>query len=113
MKDPATIVPGGCDSPRAIDAGAWVRRAVCRQLPAGLGRMHGPRTDLARAVCSACPVREACLWSAMADEVGAEWRFGVRGGRSPGQRARLAGRVGGAPEAVRRFWRDMATGAVA
>jgi hypothetical protein len=46
---------------------------------------------LAIALCKGCPVRQACLDAALAAEgmVAGKQRFGIWGGLTPGQRARL------------------------
>lgn len=44
---------------------------------------------MARPICKACPVRHACLWDRMRDEP-SQGRFGMYGGLTPEERARLA-----------------------
>ena len=43
-------------------------------------------------ICAACPVKEECLESALAEEgnVSRHGRFGIRGGHTPRERARIA-----------------------
>jgi hypothetical protein len=43
----------------------------------------------ARSICESCPVRQACLDEAMAEEAGKSQalRFGMRGGLTPAERA--------------------------
>ena len=43
-------------------------------------------------ICAACPVREECLESALAEEgdIRGAGRFGIRGGHTPRERARIA-----------------------
>lgn len=64
----------------------WTDDATCR----------GKATDIffppvgrnateAKAICAACPVREACLTEALATE-SVNHRFGVRGGMTPAER---------------------------
>ncbi|MCX5112182.1 WhiB family transcriptional regulator [Streptomyces sp. NBC_00378] len=77
---------------------AWADHAACRGhadvfLP--------PRTEtdaapgLARQICESCPVRRACLVTAMEEEGSADQyrRAGVRGGLTPVERAHLARRM--------------------
>lgn len=54
------------------------------------------KTRAAIAVCMGCPVRRLCLAEALAEEgsAAASHRYGVRGGRSPRQRMRLAKQKG-------------------
>lgn len=49
-----------------------------------------------RRCCPGCPVVEVCFWSAMVEEAEGEvpYRFGVRGGTTPGLRAQIAAVVG-------------------
>lgn len=64
---------------------AWMTNAACRGMDAALffPDAGGP-TALARAVCSACPVREPCLQYALEENVAGVWA-----GTSPRQRATL------------------------
>lgn len=73
-------------------AADWRSQAVCAGLkkPDAMFPDPGnkPAVDVARAVCSICPVATACLEDALAEEGGRNKgnRFGVRGGKSPAQR---------------------------
>jgi WhiB family transcriptional regulator, redox-sensing transcriptional regulator len=67
-------------------AGAWRKRAACWNAPPWL--MFDPKRSAQRralALCQGCPVRQACLdYALFYDEP-----FGVWGGMTPGERARL------------------------
>ncbi|MFD3457890.1 WhiB family transcriptional regulator [Streptomyces sp. NPDC058691] len=71
----------------------WQRHALCRGMDSSLffsppgerGRDRQAREKEARAVCSHCPVIEACAWTAMS---GPE-QYGVWGGMSEADRNRL------------------------
>lgn len=72
---------------------------ICAQVDPELFFPDKGQSDLTRAaiaVCTGCPVREACLAEALAEEgsAAASHRYGVRGGRSPRQRTRIAQRQG-------------------
>ena len=74
-------------------APSWRDRAACR----GMGPETWFSTDardvaVALAVCRACPVRRSCLDAAMAEETSGRQRDGVRGGMTPGARARASTR---------------------
>lgn len=82
-----------------VGPGDWRASAVCRQVDPEL--MHPepgqPRAWAdARAICSRCPVRTACLDAALTEEdtSSARSRYGVRGGLTPRQRWREAERRG-------------------
>ncbi|WP_051338601.1 WhiB family transcriptional regulator [Streptomyces flavidovirens] len=70
----------------------WSDAAACAQHP----DLFIPENDgdpdytTAKRICRACPVIEQCLTAAMAEEKGADRhvRAGVRGGLTPGERAR-------------------------
>lgn len=70
----------------------WFDDAKCRGFDIELFFPHGrDATDIeqiALDVCDECPVREKCLDAALKEEadIGAKFRFGVRGGMSPYQR---------------------------
>lgn len=75
---------------------AWIEQAACSDADVGLFYDQGSEramapslTDLeAIAVCNACPVIEQCLKAALdRDE-----RWGIWGGKTPTQRAEMAGR---------------------
>jgi WhiB family transcriptional regulator, redox-sensing transcriptional regulator len=72
----------------------WEIFAACAQVDPEL--FYPPRGGdngaEAKRICLACPVLEACLADAMADEhrKGPKERHGIRGGLGPRQRARLA-----------------------
>jgi WhiB family redox-sensing transcriptional regulator len=62
---------------------AWQEQAACRAIPVELFfPMVEQESDEAKAVCSACTVREPCLESAIT----AGERFGVWGGLTPPER---------------------------
>ncbi|HBF79886.1 MAG TPA: hypothetical protein DD420_08115, partial [Streptomyces sp.] len=70
-------------------------QAICAQTDPELffpEKGQHDKTRSAIAICTGCPVRRACLAEALAEEgtAGASHRFGVRGGCSPRQRARMA-----------------------
>ncbi len=68
----------------------WHDQAACRNAPEAF-EGPGPKAD-ARALCQVCPVKAACLASAMIEEGpdDEQCRWGVRGGLTPGQRAELS-----------------------
>jgi WhiB family redox-sensing transcriptional regulator len=72
----------------------WADRAACIGQPDTVffpesGR---PRNrNLAQSICAGCPVRIRCLRMALETEVAGR-RFGIWGGLTPDQRARLAQR---------------------
>ena len=69
----------------------WRRRALCHGRVALFLTEAGPDAQYAQSVCLACPVREACLEAAMAEETGdSRSRAGIRGGLTPVQRVTLA-----------------------
>ena len=82
--------------PDTEPARAWLTKAACRAngvdpdlfFPAP-GDLRG--INAAKGVCARCPVRRACLADALAEEGGRAKsnRFGVRGGKAPGQRYAL------------------------
>lgn len=69
----------------------WIEQAACKDKPTEIffptSQGRGAY-DLARAICTGCPVREACLEDAMSTD---EWFavFGMRGGLNPTQREKL------------------------
>lgn len=72
---------------------AWQDDAACLNHV----QVFFPRTDnpadtaTAKKICGICPVKTACLDDALDMEVGAEEsRAGIRGGKTPKQRANLA-----------------------
>lgn len=73
-------------------AGPWDEDAACREHPVGMWFPepydYVSRRD-ATAICEACPVRLPCL--ALAVKNGE--RYGIWGGRTPKQRARLRSRM--------------------
>lgn len=75
------------------DAWDWQSRAACRGLDSAVffhpenerGRRRHRRDEQAKTICARCPVRRACLESAMTiDEP-----YGVWGGLSPDERDQL------------------------
>ena len=81
----------------------WPDQAKCRdskydpelwfsEVP-GKSRIATEHREYAKAICGLCPVRQQCLDLAMAHESGSHWhRFGIYGGLTPAERARLHGR---------------------
>jgi WhiB family redox-sensing transcriptional regulator len=69
----------------------WRKSATCRGMnddtffPAP-GKTAA--TNYAKSICAMCPARRACLEDALRAEGGRtkNYRFGVRGGKTPGQR---------------------------
>lgn len=78
----------------AIVLPAWIDEAVCASVDAELwfpGK--GDTTKPAKALCATCPVSAQCLaWAMETEEQTAGGRFGIYGGLSPRERARLARR---------------------
>jgi WhiB family transcriptional regulator, redox-sensing transcriptional regulator len=74
----------------------WTHAARCREigLEVFFPEEGGGAYTAARRICQACPVRALCLEAAMQREgdAGREYRGGLWGGLSPGQRHRLAQR---------------------
>ena len=76
---------------RPQPAGDWREVAACRGMaddtffpdPGDTAAVNHAKT-----VCAGCPVRRACLAEALAEEGGRTkaYRFGVRGGKTHGQR---------------------------
>lgn len=75
----------------------WWQVAACRGMDTELFFLPSSASDaetaLARGACAACRVSAECLAAAMEEEGrrGEESRFGLRGGLTPRQRARLYG----------------------
>lgn len=72
---------------------SWRARAACVGVPDDVffPVEHRRSPVEARRICNACPVRAACLNEAMSVENDSmRGRFGVFGGLTPTQRARLA-----------------------
>lgn len=71
----------------------WRDDALCTQVDVGdlFFPEKGGSTAPAKRICAACAVREECLRDALATERPGE-RHGVRGGATPSERAKLAGR---------------------
>lgn len=73
---------------------SWEKDAACKDKPLEWfipdGATGRGAYDLGREVCRVCPVREACLESAMREERGQLVRHGMRGGLNPSQRITLA-----------------------
>ena len=65
---------------------AWTREAAC----VGESRLFDSEhyAQRAKTVCAGCPVRLVCLEAALLEEAGGP-RFGVRGGLTASERARL------------------------
>ena len=73
----------------------WQRYAVCADPdidPDLFFPERGKNATKAKAICTTCPARQACLDAAMAEEADIGWRYGIRGGLSANERARLAGK---------------------
>ena len=64
----------------------WMERAACRgEDPLVFFPVRGGTSTKARAICSVCPTRQACLEYALADpEISGVW-----GGTSEGERRKL------------------------
>lgn len=80
----------GTSDDRAPD---WRGQAACRGGRDGLWFSTAETTqEIARQICSTCPVAAECLDLAMAAEgaLGAAGRFGIFGGMTPTERARMA-----------------------
>lgn len=84
-------------APEAPTVEPWIAQAECATVDPDLmfpaiGDKHAYRD--ARSVCAACPVIKQCLEDAMAIEgtAGKTNRHGVRGGKSPAERADLYNR---------------------
>lgn len=64
----------------------WMMLGTCRQVrPAVFFPNDGVGVDMARRVCSACPVKEPCLEYALAERID----HGVWGGASERERRRI------------------------
>ncbi len=80
---------------------AWQSRARCIGhperwfFPDGGGSAATAAYRKGRQVCARCPVRERCLTEAMRLEgwLDAQWRFGLWGGLTPGERVELMRRT--------------------
>lgn len=79
-------------SPASTPRSGWREQALCARPDMAAYRdaffAHPTDTDttaLAKRICAACPVREACLQAALAEEGGRGHhdRFGIRGGLGP------------------------------
>lgn len=75
----------------------WVEQAACRDMEPGVFQADEPEYDeqLALSACFDCPVRDRCLSVALEIEgsSGAQRRYGIVGGLTPGDRAKLDRRV--------------------
>jgi hypothetical protein len=69
----------------------WRDLAACRGHPSRWWWFSADPTavELARRVCSACPVAGPCLAEALAEEAESPWRYGLRAGMTPAQRSSL------------------------
>jgi len=76
--------------PETLDpATAWMRDGHCRDYPpAVFFPSDGAGVDVARRICSTCPVQATCLEFALANRV----EHGVWGGCSERERRRIAKR---------------------
>ena len=80
--------------PAPRPAASWRGIAACAGCDPGL--FHARTTQRrALACCAACPVAEACLLTALAQEAAAGYRFGVWGGATAGRRAQIAAYLAG------------------
>lgn len=83
----------------------WRNQAACLAAGDLMFPEPGDRRGVieAKRVCAACPVIEACLADAMAEEGGRgkASRFGIRGGLDTGQRHAMYRRLVPAPKTVR------------
>ncbi len=76
---------------------SWQSRGACIGqpeewfFPDGGGSAATARYGKGRQVCARCPVRDRCLTEAMQMEgwLEAQWRFGLWGGKTPGERVEL------------------------
>lgn len=71
----------------------WQDEALCQDMPTEWFYALGPIPAGVLDVCEACPVRRQCLDYAMTaegDGLSTQYRFGVWGGTSAKERARLA-----------------------
>lgn len=68
---------------------AWRERAACRGMAQHPFFQNGLRPRSMYERCAACPVRDVCLWVALAYESDAGFHHGVWGGTVPEQRARV------------------------
>lgn len=78
-------------TPDTEPAPDWRKSAVCCREDAEIWfpkSGNTSATDYAKSICMSCPVRRPCLEAALAEEGGCTraYRFGVRGGKSSGQR---------------------------
>lgn len=69
---------------------SWLERASCRGLPT---RMFFPERwandsvhEVAKSICSRCPVRDECLELALLENKAEDDRWGVFGGMTPHER---------------------------
>lgn len=68
----------------------WVDQAVCAQVDAEIFFPDpGDQATAALAICAQCPVQTECLNDALTS---GDLYFGIRGGKTPSQRQRLAAR---------------------
>jgi WhiB family redox-sensing transcriptional regulator len=77
----------------------WETFAACPRedpelfYPKAYGSAYAQQIADAKAVCARCPVRSTCLVKALEDENGitdARYRYGIRGGRTPIERQKIA-----------------------
>lgn len=67
---------------------SWMRQGTCREAPKDfMFPEDGAGVELAKQVCARCPVRQVCDDYAFAHPT--ETEFGVWGGRSARERARM------------------------
>lgn len=71
----------------------WYDDAACQGMPSEAFYTFGPVPADIAAICRACPVQRQCLAFAMRAEgngTSTQYRFGIWGGTSANERARLA-----------------------
>ena len=85
-----TFIPASSPASPAESA-AWWHEALCRGVSPAVfyASERGDRCTEALALCAACPVRSECLAAAIAEEVSANYVYGVRGGLGPQARRQL------------------------
>ena len=93
-RDRRTIISGPTHPAGTAPAPGWDDQAPCRgQLdvffPTARGRGIEPAWDTARAICTACPLRDQCLEWVLSWEFPSE-RYGMFAGLTPRERSEVA-----------------------